>query len=216
MIVFDLDDTLYLERDFAFSAYRHLDKVVQTEIGITGFGATCRAFFMAGERQHIFDRACKKLGLSVDPEFIAKLIAAYRSHPPDIALCPDVVRFFARLDAPLGLISDGPAHMQRNKLTALALEDKIAHVRLTGDWPEGFGKPHPRAFEEMETYGAQRTPMIYIADNPAKDFVTPKARGWLTIQIMRPGGVHGPMPRDQAHAAAKVIETFDELEERIF
>lgn len=71
MLVFDLDDTLYLERDFAFSGYRHLDHWVAAQTGITGFGAACRALFEAGERRHVFDRACAQLGLDPSPEWIA-------------------------------------------------------------------------------------------------------------------------------------------------
>jgi putative hydrolase of the HAD superfamily len=29
---------------------------------------------------------------------------------------------------------------------------------------------------------------IYIADNPAKDFVAPNLLGWKTVQILRPEG----------------------------
>lgn len=213
MIVFDLDDTLYLERDFAFSGYRHLDRRVHETCGTAGFGATCMALYESGERQRIFDRACAQLGVQASADFIQNLVAAYRAHPPEIELCPDAIRFLARAKGPFGLISDGPAHMQRNKLAALALIHRIAHIRLTGDWPPGFGKPHPRAFEEMEARATGKTPMIYIADNPAKDFVTPAARGWHTVQITRAGGVHDPTPPGPAHAAARCVTTLDDLDD---
>lgn len=211
MLVFDLDDTLYLERDFAFSGYAHLDGIVAGETGCTGFGTACRRLFAAGERRRIFDRACTELGLPSTPERIAELVAAYHGHFPEIALCPDADRCLAAVSEPLGLITDGPEHMQRNKLAALRLNERIAHIRPTGAWPPGFGKPHPRAFEEMERLAAPGAQMIYVADNPAKDFVTPKARGWVTIQIRRDGGVHDPSPPDPAHSATAVITTLDAL-----
>ncbi|QFS82443.1 hypothetical protein FIU97_06450 [Roseivivax sp. THAF40] len=211
MLVFDLDDTLYLERDFAFSGYRHLDHWVAAQTGITGFGAACRALFEAGERRHVFDRACAQLGLDPSPEWIAELVAAYRGHPPQITLADDAARYLARAEGPYGLITDGPEHMQRAKIAALSLERWIAHIRPTGAWPPGFGKPHPRAYEEMEGFGSS-SPMVYVADNPAKDFVTPKARGWLTVQITRPGSVHSPVPPDNDHAAHVKCQSFDELD----
>ena len=33
-------------------------------------------------------------------------------------------------------------------------------------------------------------PLAYVADNPLKDFVTPRARGWWTVQVERPERVH--------------------------
>jgi putative hydrolase of the HAD superfamily len=29
---------------------------------------------------------------------------------------------------------------------------------------------------------------VYVADNEAKDFVAPNARGWLTVKVAREGG----------------------------
>ena len=51
MIVFDLDDTLYLEREFAFSGYRFLDGWVKERESLEGFGNACRVLFEEGERR---------------------------------------------------------------------------------------------------------------------------------------------------------------------
>ncbi|WP_299147630.1 HAD family hydrolase [uncultured Tateyamaria sp.] len=211
MIVFDLDDTLYLERDFAFSGYTHLDQLVQSETGVAGFGARCRALFEAGERRTIFDLARRALGLDAADIAIQTLIDAYRNHPPDITLCPDAADFLEQNPQPFGLITDGPAHMQRNKIAALGLPRWIEHLRPTGAWGEGYGKPHPRAFIEMEQIAGTADHMVYIADNPAKDFVTPKTRGWTTVQVTRVGGVHDPAPKDEAHAADIVVPSLHDF-----
>ncbi|WP_424940521.1 HAD family hydrolase [Aliiroseovarius sp. S253] len=212
MLVFDLDDTLYLERDFAFSGYACAGEWVQEQFGLKGFGQHCRNLFEEGERRHIFNRACEAVGLEADQDMIARLVDVYRNHPPTIQLCDDVLRFFARVQGPFGLITDGPERMQRNKVSALGLEAHLAHICPTGAWPQGYGKPHPRAYELMEDAATPGMQMVYVADNPAKDFVTPKARGWMTVQIDRPGRVHAPEAPDELHAADCVIESFDELD----
>jgi putative hydrolase of the HAD superfamily len=217
MVVFDLDDTLYQERDFAFSGYRRLEGFVAARYGIQGFGDACRRLFEAGERRHIFDRACAGLGLAAGPELIAALVAEYRFHPPRISLCPDAARYLSRAAArpgglPMGLITDGPETMQRNKIAALGIEALIRHIRPTGAWGAGYGKPHPRAFEEMEGKAPPGARLAYVADNPAKDFITPKARGWATVQILRPGAVHDPEPPGAAHAAARRLHSLDRLD----
>ena len=212
MLVFDLDDTLYLERDFVLSGYRHLETWVAENHQTAGFGERCRAHFEAGERRHVFDRACDDLGLVNSPELIATLVMEYRSHQPSIALCPDAGHYLRRHEGLTGLITDGPPATQSAKITALGLESLIDHVLLTGEWGPGFAKPHPRAFETIEALSLAGPLPIYVADNPAKDFVTPKARGWRTVQVVRPGAVHDPRPPDDAHAAAQRIESFDALD----
>ncbi|QFT71153.1 hypothetical protein FIU93_30470 (plasmid) [Labrenzia sp. THAF35] len=212
MIVFDLDDTLYLEREFAFSGYRFLDGWVKEREGLEGFGNACRVLFEEGERRQIFNRALERLGHCGDSHLIADLVAAYRGHPPQISLAPDAARFLERHRGPFGLITDGPAETQNAKIVALGLDRWIENIRKTGDWPQGYGKPHPRAYEEMEGLAAGGGPMVYVADNPAKDFVTPKARGWITVQIRRAGAVHPPHAKDDAHAAHVEITSLDELD----
>ncbi|MBO6858295.1 HAD family hydrolase [Roseibium sp.] len=212
MIVFDLDDTLYLEREFAFSGYRFLDGWVNEREGLEGFGNACKVLFEEGERRQIFNRALERLGHCGDSHLIADLVAAYRGHPPQIALAQDAAGFLERHRGPFGLITDGPAETQNAKIVALGLDRWIENIRKTGDWPQGYGKPHPRAYEEMEGLAADGGPMVYVADNPAKDFVTPKARGWITVQIRRVGAVHPPHAKDDAHAAHVEITSLDELD----
>ncbi|WP_370198382.1 HAD family hydrolase [Roseibium sp.] len=212
MIVFDLDDTLYLEREFAFSGYRFLDGWVKEREGLEGFGNACKVLFEEGERRQTFNRALERLGHCGDSHLIADLVAAYRGHPPQISLAPDAARFLERHRGPFGLITDGPAETQNAKIVALGLDRWIENIRKTGDWPQGYGKPHPRAYEEMEGLAADDGPMVYVADNPAKDFLTPKARGWITVQIRRAGAVHPPHAKDDAHAAHVEITSLDELD----
>lgn len=143
MIVFDLDDTLYLEREFAFSGYRFLDGWAKERESLEGFGKACKVLFEEGERRQIFNRALERLGHCGDSHLIADLVAAYRGHPPQIALAPDAVRFLERHRGPFGLITDGPAETQNAKIVALGLDRWIENIRKTGDWPQGYGKPHP-------------------------------------------------------------------------
>lgn len=213
-LVFDLDDTLYLERDFAMSGYRAVARWVRDNLGVAGFDTVCARLFEAGERRHIFDRALGELGAKADEATVRALVACYRSHRPEIALAPDAARCLERLRGrvPLGLITDGPAETQWAKIRVLGLDAIIDRVVVTGDWPPGFGKPHPRAFEEMERWQENgRMPLVYVADNPLKDFVTPRSMGWLTVRIDRPGRVHLAPAPDALHEAHASLTSLDEL-----
>lgn len=213
MIVFDLDDTLYPERDFAFSGYAALDAYIQETTGRTGFAEHCRRAFLSGQRQRIFDAALTALRLPSDSNTIADLVARYRNHTPTITLSADARRCLDRLFAhgQLGLITDGPEQMQRAKIKALGIGRYFSTIIPTGAWGSAFSKPHPRAFTAIEK-AASDASLVYIADNALKDFVTPRARGWHTIQICRQERVHTKPPPDEAHAPHARIETLDALE----
>lgn len=211
IVVYDLDDTLYLERDFAYSGYR----AVEAELGIPGFAGTCRDLLDRGQRTGIFDAALARHGVPVAEDTIARLVTVYRTHPPDIAFCPDAARYLAGRapEEPGALITDGPLAMQEGKVGALGLDRTLGCVVCTAALGPGLGKPHPRPYEVVEGWAAgYGRPLLYVADNPLKDFVTARARGWLTVRIARPERVHhvdAPTPAHEAHA---VIESFDELD----
>ena len=201
-VTFDLDDTLYLERDFAFSGF----DAVAAHLGADGFAATCRALFDSPHRAAIFNEALRRHGVSAE---VPDLVAVYRDHAPQIALCPDAARYLQR--GGFGLITDGPERTQRAKIAALGLARFCDQIIPTGQWPAGFGKPHPRAYQAiMDAADGRRC--VYVADNAAKDFVTPNRMGWLTVQILRPGRVHDGQPPDADHAAQAVIDSLDQLD----
>lgn len=210
-IALDLDDTLYLERDFAFSGYRAAEDWLAGRGRAPGFARTCRDLFLAGERRNIFDQAAQAAGLP--PELVPELVRIYRDHRPRISLCPDAARYLAR-NTGLAIISDGPERTQRNKIAALGLDAYCDVIVPTGQWPEGFCKPHPRAYELVAAASAGRR-CVYVADNAAKDFLTPNRLGWITIQILRPERVHVGAASTPAHAAMAVIHSLDQLDSTI-
>lgn len=217
-LVFDLDDTLYLERDFVISGFAAVGRMVARLTGERDVAATCMALFEAGERRRIFDRLlAERPAIAAKGVGVPELVAHYREHFPDIGLAPDVVDYFARHpDASCGLITDGFVRTQWRKILALGLPPAIMHVRVTAELGEIYHKPHPRAFSEMET--ALRNggpPPVYIADNPAKDFLAPNSLGWITVEVARAHRIHtAPAPSPQ-HAAMRVIGSFAELDDAL-
>ena len=91
LVVFDLDDTLYLERHYAQSGFEAADRFLQTEFGTNGFAAVCWQLFNAGVRGTIFDRALIHIKLHSRPGLLDRLIDVYRTHTPEIELLPDAV-----------------------------------------------------------------------------------------------------------------------------
>lgn len=210
VFVFDLDDTLYLERDFACSGFAAVGRHLRDELGIEGFAAHCEGLLSSGVRGTIFDRALRELGCDSNGPLMDRLVEIYRNHVPQITLAADADACLARLRGRLALITDGPEHTQRAKIAALGLEQRIELIVATGAWPGDFGKPHPRSFMEVMAWSGQPAQAhVYVADNAAKDFVMPRALGWHTVQILRPGHIHHAAPPSPGYSADMVIETLD-------
>jgi putative hydrolase of the HAD superfamily len=215
LIVFDLDDTLYLERDFVLSGFAAADRWFAVEYRQTGLEQACTTLFEQGRRGCVFDEALVGLGLVADAALVNRLVEIYRGHQPTIGLAEDAARFLAgRGDRTLhALVTDGPAATQQAKVRALGLEPLLGCIIYTDALGPGRGKPHPEAFERVEAWAPRLDlPLVYVADNPTKDFVTPRARGWLTVQVERPGRVHHLAAPDAAYAAHARIDDFDKLE----
>jgi len=52
---------------------------------------------------------------------------------------------------------------------------------------------------------------IYVADNPAKDFIAPNALGWGTVFIKRPGGIYADREAPRGGLPQAAISTLDAL-----
>ncbi|GAA1773503.1 HAD family hydrolase [Luedemannella helvata] len=207
VVVFDVDDTLYLERDYVRSGLDSLDRLVSAHWGRRGFGRAAWRCFLAGHRGDLIDRGLAALGIRPGPGEVARLVTAYREHRPRIALAPDAARALRRLSAAgatLAVVTDGPAASQEAKVRALGLDRACATVIVTDRYGPGFAKPHHRAFDEVMHRHEERR-WCYVADNPAKDFAAPRALGWRTVRVRRPGGLHAHVP-DQGDVDVTVAD----------
>ncbi len=191
-IVFDLDDTLYLERDYVRSGFEAVGRWLEGAKQIEGFAACAWNMFANGARTGIFQSALSKLCTNLEINCVPTMLDIYRNHQPQIELCRDSSYCLATLGrTAYGLITDGRAEGQRRKCEALGLMDVFSPLICTGVWGEEFYKPHPRAFECAEqSLNDARGTLVYVADNPTKDFATPLARGWKTVRVRRAAGLH--------------------------
>lgn len=211
-IVFDLDDTLYCEVDFVQSGFRAASAWLESTHGIGGLATQCLRLFSSGRRTLIFDEALACLGVSPDRAIVTSLVDIYRTHEPAIALAPDAERYLRGSCGKHAVITDGHAYTQAAKVTALKLSQWVEKVIYTDEWGPEFWKPHDRAFAEVEDWCSNHHQrLVYVADNPRKDFVTPNRRGWLTVQIQRPGRVHHVASPSKLHDAHGVIASLDDL-----
>lgn len=214
-IVFDLDDTLYLERDFVLSGFAAVDRWLRRERGVDGFLDRAGQVFGQGARGRIFDTVLAELGLDASPEEVGRLVAVYREHEPKLTLLADSesALTWAVQKFQLGLITDGYAAVQKRKICALGLESRIACRLVTDEWGRDFWKPHPEAYRRvMAHYPAPAAGYVYLGDNPRKDFLAPRALGWRTVRIRRPEGEHHNYVASAEEDAEREIASLREIE----
>lgn len=215
VIVCDLDDTLYLERDYVASGFKAVGGWAEAQLALPTFGDVAWRLFEAGLRERIFNVALQELGVGENSSLIEQMVAVYRGHKPTIKLQDDFHRF-VRAGYALGglaLVTDGYREAQQNKIAALGLEKLgFSPIVVTDIWGRDYWKPHQRAFLHVdECFQYRPSRFVYIADNAAKDFLAPNQLGWTTVQISRPGGLHGKQPPSADHAPAAHIDSFDRL-----
>lgn len=211
-IVFDLDDTLYLERDYVHSGFKFLDNWVNTNLALKDFSLKALRVFERGDRGDIFDKTFLEAGVKVNKNTILTMVDLYRSHLPDIRLAADAGDCLRMLrgSVHLALVSDGPERSQRNKITTLGLAEVFETIVLTSTLGSSFAKPHPRAFLDVEKhFGESVHHYVYVADNPTKDFQGPRSLGWKTIRVRRHGGLYAHL---EDHPLVKPDFEIEELD----
>lgn len=215
IIVVDLDDTLYLERDYVRSGCEAASELFTYDDQRYVFMARCEELIAASDFSMILNRALRAVhdaaGKNVDIT-VNDLLYTYRTHEPEIELQPDALEFINwyvhKTGHPIDVITDGPALRQELKLRALGIKPDVWPV-----YPSVIGaeKPNSWAFQLVQTrhpsYGGKK--FVYIGDNPRKDFYAPRKLGWKAVRIKRPGGLYEEYPtRDTVDLE---ITSFEEL-----
>lgn len=179
--VFDLDDTLYLERDYQLSGYQHIAQHVQNLYQKDVWPLIQDA---DSKGEDVLQSVCSALSL---PESAKQsFIWIYRLHIPNITLSSDVektLRIIEDKSLALATITDGRSVSQRNKLFSLGL-GKIDAL-ISEEWDEV--KPGKKRFLEIESRYPLAEQYIYVGDNIKKDFITPNQMNWLTIGLRDSG-----------------------------
>ena len=205
-VVFDLDDTLYLERRYVHSGGRALACWLSGALGIEPQQAE-RELCAAISRHPFgdpFGRWLRRRRL--DPErWMPQMLACYRGHTPTIQLEAGVERLLSRLarHRRLGLVTDGRFEQQRLKVEALRLHRWPLAMVLSDELGRDAWKPSVEPYQRvLELLGATAERAVYVGDNPAKDFLGARRAGMLSVRLRRRGGLHARRePACRAHAA---------------
>lgn len=215
-VVFDLDDTLFAEREYVLSGFRAVARWAETKLGVpeaAGY-VELQRMFEAGVRGDTFNRWLGAMGQSLD--LVPELLRAYRSHRPVLRPYPGVTELLTTLTrrCKLGLISDGYHEVQRAKFEALQLAPHFSAVVFSDTWGRSAWKPSVRPFHELlALLGMNGEEAVYVADNPLKDFLGARTAGMATIRTRYCGGDYAGLGApSEEYEPDLTVETLGELQ----
>jgi len=189
-VIFDLDDTLYLEKDYVKSGYDAVEKAFNKIPDMSK-----KLYFeFENKNKQVIDTVLKNENLLTE-ENKDFCLNAYRFHEPKISLTFGVKKMLESIKEKgkkLGLITDGRSESQRAKIKALKIEEFFDYIIVTDELGGiEFRKPNEKAFTIMqEKLGFSYDRAVYIGDNLKKDFIAPEKLGMKSIHLINPDGIY--------------------------
>ena len=185
-VIFDLDDTLYSEKQYVKSGYKKIEEYLQEPDAAEKMWS----YFLVGEPA--IDRYLEEIN-KIEKKI--ECLEIYRNHIPEIELYEginELIRKLKEKKIKVGIITDGRVEGQRNKIKALGL-DKLADDIIVTDELGGtqFRKPNDISFRIMQNrWRLSYQEIIYVGDNLNKDFLAPKQLGMKVLWFKNPDGLY--------------------------
>lgn len=220
-VIFDLDDTLISEKKYIESGYQYISKLLSNR-----YAKDEKALFelliklFNDSPQKVFNRLLDKLDIVYTQNHIIELVEEYRNHFPCINFFNDVLPcldFLKSNKIKTGIITDGYKNSQRQKLSAIKATAYFDEIIVTDELGREYWKPHPKAFKKMqEKLSVKFDEMVYVGDNPNKDFYIGDRYPIKTVRISRENGVYKEIKNPPQVELFLEIKNLDDLCKNLF
>lgn len=206
VVVFDLDDTLFRERDYVRSGFRLIQNVIDRLLpGLSQIFDEMESAL--NRRDNYFDILERFLiSQGKDKELLKTLISEYRKHIPDsLDLTPgagELLGYLSDNRIRLGIVTDGRSVTQRAKIKSLGLERFVEPDNILISEETGADKSLPDNFRHFVSRYPEAKRFFYLGDNEKKDFIMPNLLGWITVKV--------PYNSDNVHEDFKSCDKLSE------
>ena len=222
IVFFDIDDTLYSTSDFARQARRNAVQAM-VEAGLRVPVDVCLRELeevvaeFSSNYEHHFDRLLQRfppesLGGENPALLVAAAVIAYHGAKmrqlvpfPEV---PRVLGHLAKAGLRLGVITEGPAVKQAEKLLRLRLVEHFDPAAIFISDQLGISKPNPKLYRRAcQLAAVEPGRAMYVGDNAPNDVDPANAVGMKTA-LCRRGGRHEDKPSrtPPTHAIANLEE----------
>ncbi len=217
ILIFDLDDTLYEEITFVRSGFYKVAEYALKEWGIPLNSSIheMNNILVNKGRGKIFNE-----WLSTNNKYnkrnLKKCISLYRSHIPDIKVCKSAEYILNKYHKKYSMyiVTDGNKLVQYNKIAALKISQFFNKVFITHRYGLQAAKPSIYCFKKIKNLAkCDWKDMLYVGDNPNKDFVNLKPLQVKTIRILK--GSFSHLRRESKYEADLDIYSLYDLPEAI-
>lgn len=219
IICFDLDDTLYPEIKYVRSGFIAIGVYLnEKRIIAKSPEQIADSLFQTMNQQgrgKVIDTYLKMQG-AYSKALVKACVSIYRKHLPDIKLSDEVISCLEALTAhfSLYLVTDGNLTAQRQKIKALNLHRYFKKTIPTHQYGVRCAKPSVCVFQKICSWeGREFTDIVYVGDNPNKDFVNLKKMGSTTIRINQ--GMFRDLNLSKEFMAHHEISNFIEINQYI-
>lgn len=196
LVLFDLDDTLcdysrarHLRLKIAFSqdlsedgvarSARNIDRMVEDSLAIQPHGAD--HFPDVFERHGVANRSIAESAMHWYRENRFYGLELFADALETIA---ELRQAAGEATVTIGVVTNGPADVQRAKITLLAISPLVDFTLVSGEF--GHWKPDQRIFSEALRLGAARAKeTVFIGDSIDHDIMGARAAGMRTIWMNR-------------------------------
>ena len=203
MIVFDIDETLYLRSDLYLKTYREffggrlgLDEQLlglRNRVRKEEMFQKCADGVISMEEMLILRTTLtyRDLGVELSPETALAFEKLYEKNQDKIELIPayrDLLESLHKRRYPVGILTNGPSDRQRGKMKAMGLWKYFREENVLASGDIGIIKPDPdifRAFEKKT--GLSPDQLWMVGDSYESDIAGASDAGWHTVWINRKG-----------------------------
>ena len=215
-LLFDLDDTLYEEKQFVNSGFNKVAEFVENKFKIDKvfFYKILIDIFNEGKRGNIFNIALERINIIYDKNIICSMVKIYREHKPEIELDKNIRSLLIKLIRiySLGIITDGYFNVQKKKVQALKLEELFDSIIYTDEYGKEYWKPNVYGYKlALEEFKVLPEEVVYIGDNPHKDFIGAKKIGITTVRVLYQDREYSNVRLDKDHEADYEIKKLNEI-----
>lgn len=169
LVVFDLDNTLYKETDFLFSAYQEIEKYVSEKacIPFNDVNGFLRRMYLSKGRNGLFDNLLRNFDIE---NIVTKseMLNILRNHSCELSLFKYSESLLNQLHQDgkiLAILTNGNLTQQKNKINCLNLRDKFPYIDVVYA-AEIEPKPSPKGlFILAERNNCVLKNMVFIGDS---------------------------------------------------
>lgn len=189
-VIFDLDDTLYDEFTYVQSGFEKVSVYIENKYSVSKsdfFNSLINDLKRNG-RGHTFNNVLTKFNI-YDEGLVYKLVHIYQRHKPNIKLysnAEELLIQIKKIGKKTGIITDGTSIMQKNKVESLGIKKYMDVLIYTDEYGIEYWKPNTFSFEKcLKEFSTKPKEMVYIGDNPKKDFYGANKLSINTIRILK-------------------------------